>query len=218
MLDGIPFWARAAFLAGLMTLAGALDWFRHGRAATRPREYAFIWFTGLIGCLIGGATDLITSSLSSEYFVLGKGLAAGEGLAWRATLFGFQEGLSAGVIAGAICVYVSRRKSKSPPLGFVELSGLICRPVVCAAAGAVLLPLVARDSDPAGVLRQFYTTALALGLDEGVAAAQTRRCLQVWWIHTGLYAGLVAGLVWVVVAVARRRRTNAGRTKPEVAP
>ena len=200
MLERFPFWIRAACLAGLMVIGAVLDVCRHGRAATRHKEYAFIWFTGLIGCLMGGTTDLITSSISPYYFTIGKGLLGGEGFERRVAMFGVQEGLSAGVIAGAVCVYVSRRKSKFAPLGFGELLRRLWMPVFCAVAGSVLFPLVAGDSDPAG---------LALKLDAAALAWPFSRFLRVWWIHTGLYAGLLSGLFWLIGLVVRRRRAGA---------
>jgi hypothetical protein len=200
MLERFPFWQRAAFLAGLMILGAVVDLCRHGRAATRHKEYAFICLTGLIGCLAGAITDLMTSSISPDYFTVGKGLSGGEGFERRAALFGVQEGLSAGVIAGAICLYASRRKSRFPPLAFGPLLALLWMPLACGFAGALLLPLAAGHSDPAEV---------ALKLDGAVSAAHVPPFLRVWWTHTGLYAGLLAGVVWLIVVVLRRRRAGA---------
>jgi hypothetical protein len=202
MLARYPFWDRAAFLAGLMVVVAALDLLRHGRAATRYKEYAFIWLTGLMGGLAGGTADLITSSISPGYFTLGKGLLGGDGFKLRVALFGLQEGLSAGVIAGAVCLYVSRRKSKYAPLGFGGLLRLLWIPILGAMAGSLLFPLAAGRSDPAG---------LALNLDGALPAAQVLLFLRVWWIHTGLYAGLLAGLLCLIaVTLSRRKAAGAG--------
>lgn len=200
MFEHFPFWNRAALLAGLMLVGAAVDRWRHGEAANRHKEYGFIWLTGIIGCLAGGINDLITSSISPDYFILGKGLAGGEGFRLRAVLFGVQEGLSAGVIAGAICVYVARGGSKRPPVEFNFLFRLLGRPICCAAAGALLVPVLAGHYDPAG---------LALKMSE-TEQAQTivPAFLRVWWIHTGLYAGLLAGVLWMVAAIMVKRRRS----------
>lgn len=200
MLERFPFWNRAAFLAGLMVIGAVVDLCRRGQAATRHKEYAFIWFTGLIGCLVGGTTDLITSSISGDYFTIGKGLSREDGFELRVAMFGIKQGLSAGVIAGAVCVYVSRRKSRYAPLDFGELLRLLWMPVICAVAGSVLLPLAAGGSDPAG---------LDLKLEGALLVWPFSRFLRVWWIHTGLYGGLLAGLLWLIVVVVRRRRAGA---------
>jgi hypothetical protein len=202
MLARYPFWYRAAFLAGLMVIGAVLDLRRHGRAAARYKEYAFIWLTGLIGCLAGGTTDLLTSSISPGYFTLGKGLLDGEGFKLRVALFGIQEGLSAGVIAGAVFLYAGRRKCGLAPLGFGEMAGLLWIPMAGAIAGALLLPLAAGGSDPAG---------LALKMDGALLAGEAVPFVRVWWIHTGLYGGLLAGLLWLIRVVVRRRRAGARR-------
>jgi hypothetical protein len=200
MPEHFPFWDRAACLAGLMILLAVADLCRHGRAATRHKEYAFIFLTGLIGCLAGIVTDLITSSISPDYFTVGKDVLGGAGFARRVAMFGLKQGLSAGVIAGAVSLYVSRRKSKSPPLAFGSLLGLLWMPMACGLAGALLLPLTAGRSDPAG---------LALKLDGAIATAQVPPFLKVWWIHTGLYGGLLAGVIWLAVVATRRRTAGA---------
>jgi hypothetical protein len=197
MLQRYPFWDRAAFLGGLMVVAAAFDLWRYGKAATRYKEYSFIWFTGLLGGIVGGIADLATSSISPDYFTLGKGLSGGEGFLLRAVMFGIREGISAGVIAGAISVYVSRKKSRFGPLGFGELLGLLWMPAACAVAGGLALPLVAGHSDPA---------ELIFKLAGDLSPAQTARFLRVWWIHIGLYGGLLAGLIWLIWVVGKRRR------------
>ena len=198
MLEQFPFWDRAALLAGLMVVGAAVEWWKRGRAATRYKEYGFIWLTGFIGCLVGGANDFITSSVSPGYFVVGKGLAPGDEFHLRAVIFGVQEGLSAGVVAGAICVYVARRKSRQPPLGFDKVLGQLWKPVICAVVGALLVPLLVGGTDPA---------KLAARLSEaGENAAMIPAFLRVWWIHTGLYAGLLAGLIWLIAAVLLARK------------
>ena len=184
-----------------MTVAAGVDFCRHGRLATRHKEYAFIWLAGFIGCLIGGVNDLITASISPEYFSAGKGLPDGQGLELRAAIFGVQEGLSAGVIGGAVCLYASRRKTRVAPLGFGRMLRLIWMPAGGAVVGAVLLPLIASRFDPLG---------LAAKLDGIIADGAIVQFRRVWWIHTGLYSGLAAGLAALIVTVLKLRRTTPG--------
>ena len=198
MQERFPFSYRAGLLAVLMAVAAGVDFWRHGRSAARYKEYLFIWLAGFIGCVMGGVNDLITSSISPEYFSLGKGLPGGEALNLRAAIYGLKEGLSAGVIAGAVCVYVARGKAAVPPLCFGGMLRLLWMPAAGAVVGAVLLPLIARHFDPAG---------LAARLDGIIAAEPILRFRRVWWIHTGLYSGAVAGLLDMVLAVWKLRRT-----------
>jgi hypothetical protein len=197
MQERFPFSYRAGLLAGLMAIAAGVDLCRHGRSATRYKEYLFVWLAGFIGCLIGGANDLITSSISPDYFSLGKGLPGGAALKLRAAIYGIQEGLSAGIISGAVCVYASRGKTAVPPLCFGRMLRLLWLPAGGAVAGAVLLPLIASRFDP---------MRLAAKLDGIIAAGPIVQFRRVWWIHTGLYSGLAAGLLALVVLVLKLRR------------
>jgi len=197
MQERFPFLYRAALLAVLMAIAAGVDFWRHGRTAARYQEYLFIWLAGFIGCVMGGVNDLITSSISPEYFSLGKGLPGGDALNLRAAIYGLKEGLSAGVIAGAVCVYAGRGKAAVPPLCFGGMLRLLWMPAAGAVVGAVLLPLIVRRFDPMG---------LAARLEGIIAAEPILRFRRVWWIHTGLYSGAVAGLLALVVSALRLRR------------
>ena len=198
MQERFPFPYRGGLLAVLMAIAAGVEFWRHGRSATRYKEYLFIWLAGSIGCVMGGVNDLITSSISPEYFSMGKGLPDGEALSLRAIIYGLKEGLSAGVIGGAVCVYASRGRATVPPLCFGGMLRLLWMPAAGAVVGAVLLPLLAGRFDPAG---------LAARLDGILAAGPILRFRRVWWIHTGLYSGAVAGLLAMVLAVWKLRRS-----------
>ncbi len=74
------FLLRVALLAGFLLVVALVDFYRHGARATRYREYGFIIVTGLLGAVFGFVNDMITSSVSPEYFIFGKGLEDGPDL------------------------------------------------------------------------------------------------------------------------------------------
>lgn len=80
------FGARVTCLLVLMALVILVDLARNHSNATRHREYGFILLAGVVAALVGFVNDLITSSISPEFFVYGKGLAAGNGLRLQAGL------------------------------------------------------------------------------------------------------------------------------------
>lgn len=197
MTETIPYWSRILVLLLLISLSGGIDWYRHGPKATKPQEYAFVILTGVIGSLFGLFNDLITASISPEYFILGKGLAPGNGLTMRATILGMKAGFSAGAIAGAICLYASSRRCRLPALPYRSLLELLWRPVVLAATTAFIFALFFRQYDPLN-----FSGELADVLD----SQQIQRFLLVWWMHLGLYLSLLVSVPWMVVDITRLRR------------
>src|SRR2546426_1135896 len=83
---------RCLLLVSLMALVAVVDLLRNRSQATRWREYAFILAFGGAGALVGMAVDSITSSVSRDYFIVGKGVAAGPTF--------MKEMLSVGACAG----------------------------------------------------------------------------------------------------------------------
>lgn len=193
MLERFPFPYRVALLLGLMTVAAAVDYWRRGSEAQRYREYGFICIAGVLGGLVGFANDYVTCSISPDYFTLGKGLEAGDGLRWRAAAYGLKAGLTAGIIGGAVCMFV---RPANPPFSLEQMRAWL-KALWIPVAGAILLglvlPIVAAGWDP---LR------LSASLESLLNGEQIDRFRRVWWIHLGLYAGLAIGLA---VMILRRK-------------
>ncbi len=189
MPDRFPFYYRVALLVGLMALAAGVDFWRHGREASKYREYGFILVAGMAGGLVGFVNDCITSSISPEYFILGKGLEAGEDLRLQAGEYGLREGLSAGVIGGAVCLFAATRKCRFSPERAGRMLQRLWMPILGAILVGLALPVIAGGWDPAG---------LSARLESALKAEQIARFRRVWWIHTGLYAGLVVGLAAMI--------------------
>ena len=190
MLDTFPFFDRVVLLVGLMTVAVTVDFWRHGRQASRYREYSFIWIAGILGGVVGFANDCATSSISQEYFILGKGLEPGNDLRLRAGMYGFKAGLSAGIVGGAVCLFACARNASFSTEQMRRLLQALWMPVVGAVLLGLALPIMVGEFDP---------FRLSAHLDSLLNADQIIRFRKVWWIHTGLYAGLVVGLAAMII-------------------
>jgi hypothetical protein len=173
-----------------MTVAAAVDFWRRGTEAARYREYGFIWIAGILGGLVGFANDCVTSTISPDYFTLGKGLEPGNDLRWRAGIYGLQAGLSAGIIGGAVCVFVRARNSPFSKEQMRRLLLSLWMPVAAAVLFGLALPIIAGGFDPLG---------LSARLGDLINAQQIGQFRRVWWIHTGLYAGLILGLAAMLI-------------------
>ena len=203
-IEDIPFWARVAALISLMAAMAGLELARYGKSATRWREYTFILGAGVAAGLLGSMNDLLTSSISPDYFILGKGLPADN--LWRnAAALGLQAGFSAGVVAGALCVYAATRTSAHPPLVLDKLILFAWRPLALAVGLAALFLGLLSGLDPMDITTTF--TPL-------LESPQISLLLKVWWIHCGLYAGLIAGVAWIVADVTRQRRCSTVAREP----
>jgi hypothetical protein len=198
MIERFPFYYRVGLLVGLMAVVAGVDFWRHGREGSKYREYGFVLMAGMAGALAGFVNDWITSSISPDYFILGKGLEAGDDLRLRAGVFGLKTGLSAGIIGGAVCLFAAARKSGFPPEQARAMLQALWMPVLGAVLLGVTLPVIAGGFDPVG---------LSARLDAVLKAEQIARFRLVWWIHTGLYAGLAAGLAAMIV------RTKGGKNE-----
>jgi ABC-type cobalt transport system substrate-binding protein len=207
MPDHFPFSYRIALLLGLMLVVSLVDYHRNGARAVKFREYGFVIIAGVVGAMVGFVNDLITSSISPDYFILGKGLEESPDLQVQSGLFGLQVGFSAGVIGGAVCLYASRRKSAHPPAKFSSLFRLLWMPVAGAILGGIALPLGFSKFDPVRFSAQ---------LEPLLSAGRISRFRQVWWTHIGLYAGMVVGLAAMILCAAKERKNPA--RKPSCSP
>lgn len=200
MIETVPYGCRIALLLLVMSLVAAIDWLWNRRNATKWKEYGFVVFSGIVGTVFGFLNDLITSSISPEYFIFGKGLDPGEGLPLRAVFLGMQAGFSAGAIAGAICLYASTRNDGRPPLAYRRLLGFLWRPVALAPATAIVLAF----------FRRFDPLGLSIQLDGILDSQRMERFLMVWRIHAGVYLGLLVGVVWIIRDIGGVRKKTTG--------
>jgi hypothetical protein len=187
------FW-RLVVLVVLMAIVAWIDWRRHGANAVKWREYSFLWIAGLLGSLIGMLLDNITATLSPDFFVLGKGIAAGEGFRLRVTYFGFHAGLLAGVVLGGVYLLANNRKPDRKSLSLTQLFRFAIYPIM----GALLLmpiisPLIC------------YCNPFGVGSDLGFTPPQQRWFLAVLGINVAGYLGGLAGTVWGVLKIRRAR-------------
>jgi hypothetical protein len=201
-----PFLYRLWLLLGLMAAVGGFDYWRNRAQAAKPREYGFLLIAGLLGALLGWANDLITSSISPEYFTMGKGLAEGNDLRWRAGLFGLKEGFSAGIVGGAICLFACARKSPFSPAQARRLIVGLWMPLLGAVLTGLALPRIAGHFDPLG-----FSASLNSLLDAG----QLARFRHVWWTHTGLYAGTLVGLAAMILRGQAGANGQTNRDHPQ---
>jgi hypothetical protein len=203
-------------IAGLAIFSalGIADLVKHGRTATRWREYGVLAIAAAAAIGYGIVNDLITSSISWEYFYYGKELKQVLGpvippdmsrLLWQAALVGVKATWSAGLIFGVALLLANNpwRGGRLPRLRNRELVRLLPMILLTAATLGVVF----------GTLGYFgHLTFLSEDFKEmwQTDYYRPRRFMCTWGIHLGGYLG---GLVGTVIAMAivflRRRRMAA---------
>ena len=181
----VSFLARLGVLLVVLGAILAWDYRRHGAKGTRWREYLFLVAVGLLGAGIGVAHDLVTSSISEDYFVIGKGMNKGVGFRSSVIELGAHAGFLAAVVG-------------TSPLSLGRLARLVWKPLVCALLGAAVLGGLATAVPPDGALRLEFV--------RGLSMPERARFVRVWGIHIGVYGGLLLGLVWGVLSIRSCRR------------
>lgn len=201
---------RIAVGVSIFAVLAALDYRANRHHATRWREYLFLLLC--VACAIGYGivNDLVTSRISVEYFLFGKGVAervsadvAANPEAHRAVLdreamrIGALATWSAGLLAGA-ALLITNTLGARPRLRMrqmLRLVGVVALP-------AVVLAAIGGWVGSVGVFARFSDD-----FREMVARDEMRpaRFMTVFGIHLGGYVGAVLGLILACCLLWRRR-------------
>ena len=202
---GLAFELRFALLLGLAALVAGVDRLRHGAEARKWREYALLLACGLTGAAFGALFDQLTVTISSDYFLFGKGVVPGSlGMRGAVARLGAQAGLFAGLVScGGLLLAGGAR---IPPGVEPELWRRALRPLPFALLGALLFGPLTALLDPWS-----RTPELVAELELDVAGC--RRFLAVQGAHFGLYLGAVIGLFDAIRRL--RRDLQAGEFKAD---
>lgn len=189
-MSDLPYSYRLLALALAVSLLVLYDRRHPPEHRHRHLEYFFLLTVGAAGALFGLVNDAITSSISPDYFVAGKGLPAGPGLRSEAMVLGAQAGFSASVIGAGILLVVNRRRH--------AVSQLYRH-----AAWAFALNTLSGIG--LGFVQHRFGWIELAEWTQLLPAGGRQGFRTVWCTHLGVYAGGLAGLV---VACVRVRRTS----------
>jgi hypothetical protein len=162
----------------------------------RLREYLVLLAGGLIAGVAGALFDQVTATISPEYFLEGKGLAASAlpfrlAVAWT----GFRGGLPLGALVTGVGLV---RAGKSARFSWRTW---LSRMAATLAAALVLCPVFMAALDPLGV-REASSSEWS-----GDVATRYLLC---WGLHVGAYLGTIIGLFVPDRPHGRRGSTGTG--------
>ena len=197
----------AAGAAIFLTLA-LLDLRRRGHHATRWREYLFLLAVTALALLYGILNDLLTSSISWEYFYYGKDLAEILGpttppdslpLHLQAALVGLKATWSAGLLLGVVLLLANNPSQRFPQLLyrhlFRTLPLIILVTLLFSALTGLLGYLNMIPFMPANMTDLLQSTAI-----------RPQPFLAVFGIHLGAYLGLVLSTIITLHKIRLTRR------------
>jgi hypothetical protein len=185
---------------------------RHGRRATRWREYLFLLAAVAVAMTYGVINDQITSRLSWEYFYYGKGLDALLGprtppdlarLSWEAAKIGMKATWTVGLIIGVALLIANNPSLNRPRLRYAQLITRMLLILLCTIAFAVALGA----AGGAGWFPWLLDDAQEILHHDH---PRVTRFLLVYGIHLGGYAGGLVGTIAAVISIRRQRHGGAG--------
>jgi hypothetical protein len=202
---------RVAMGIAILSMLAIGDLRRNGHNATRWREYLFLLLCVVAALVYGIVNDLITSTISWEYFCYGKELYPAVvhdlppdpvKLHIAAMLIGMKATWTAGLIIGVALLVANNPRADRPQLAYGILSKMLlliaCAAILCACT----MGIAGRFGWLAWISSDF---AELVRMD----AMRPARFIAVFGIHLGGYLGGITGTIAAVVATLSRRKRQA---------
>ena len=200
--------ARVLIGMAIFTAFAVVDLCRHGRQAHRWREYLFLLVAVAAAMAYGVLNDVLTSSISWEYFYFGKGLDETLGqqvppnmpaLRWQAALVGLKATWTAGLIIGVALLIANNPRRNRPQLPYRSLYRLLPLVILATAAFAAITGFAGYR----GWLVGLSSDMQSIATDPLFGPA---RFMCVWGIHLGGYVGGAIATAAAVIWIVRARR------------
>lgn len=172
-------------LAGILVLSFLAygDWKKHPNDPTRLKEYLYLLTSVLLTLSYAVIHDLITVTISPEYFIAGKGIPPGPNFYWRVCWLAIRGSYWVGLIIGVTFLIANNPSKKWQKLPYPILYRQMFIPVGCA---LILAPIFGAlfSADAFGHMKE------VMG-----AVDFPDKFVLVWGIHHGSYLGGLVGLL-----------------------
>ena len=191
----IYFSLKYRIIAGLMFFAtlGILDLIKNPQNPKRLKEYGFLFSIVGITMLYGLLHDYITSTISPDYFVLGKGIEnATEGFNKDVAILALKATWSAGLAIGVAFLLANNPSKVKPQLKYKTLYQLLIYPLLLSVSAAIVL----------GIIFNLVVLNFSSPENDLLSPQSYKLFMTVWGIHIGSYAG---GLLGIIVGIVRIR-------------
>ncbi|MGD0463029.1 MAG: hypothetical protein ABSB74_11145 [Tepidisphaeraceae bacterium] len=196
---------------GILMVLALTDLLRHGRDATRWREYAFLVLCTAVAMFYGIVNDQITSRISWEYFYYGKDLAPIIGsdtppnpnaLQWQAARIGAAATWWAGLVIGAAMLIANNPSPRHRQLSYARLIARL----------PGIMGIVALTAIVVGIAGHYYLLNWISQDFRDLTADhmwRPRRFMTTYGIHLGGYFGGAIAVVCSVIGILEERCKSA---------
>ena len=181
---------------GVVVFVGlaAADLARRGREATRWKEYLFLASATAAAMAYGLANDMITVTISPEYFLHHEGLPLETpNVRALAAVVALKATWSVGLVLGVAMLLANNPSKRWPQLPYRRMYPKLLCPFLAAGALALL--------GGASAWCGWFDGPLGI-----IDAANSGPIFCVYYAHLGAYLGGLAGGIAAVVAIRRQRR------------
>jgi hypothetical protein len=203
-------YTRIAAGCSIFAFLATIDLFRHGRSATRWREYSFLLLAVGLAMAYGAINDAIASHISWEYFYYGKGISQQLGptvppdpgaLQSAAIGVGLKATWSAGLIVGVALLIANNPRTNRPRLPYRTLIAMLISIFVTAAIGAASGSLLGNR----GALAWTNSDIAAIARDN---LFRPIRFMSAYGMNLGGYAGGLLATASAITWITARRKSG----------
>jgi hypothetical protein len=196
--DDPTFAIRLVLGLSALSVLAIVDLVRHPHNPTRAKEYGFLFAVTGAAMAYGVLHDIVTYSISWEYFAVGKNVPeAADGFGWSVIRLALMASWSAGLFVGLVLLIANNPRSGLHKLAYRRLARKLLWPLGGTVGASVICGVVGMAFAPTLVMR--------LGLDD-LRLHDPHSFVIVSSIHAGTYLGGIAGVVVAVVAVRCERK------------
>lgn len=182
-----PLHWRIVAVAAYFLVQGIRDWKTNPKNPLRAKEYLFLLGATSLAIVFGIVHDAITSRISQEYFIVGKGLNPGPEFNISVLKLAVKASYSPGLIIGMSYLALNNPSPTRPKVTYLTLFKLLSAPIL----GAILCAVLG-----------FFVLWSSLHTDRSVSIA----FVKVHSIHIGTYIGGALG--WIVGMLLLRKQRN----------
>lgn len=189
-----PLKFRIPFGLSVFLMLAIIDFKKYGWKSERLREYAFLIYCVGLAVFYGIINDFVTSKISPEYFIIGKGIKSGDDFDARVAWLAVQGSYWVGLLLGIILLVANNRYKDYPRLSILRLKFYPILPFLFAIFLSIMMYFYGHESLQ----------------DDATGLKDATSFYAVMNIHKGAYLGsLIGGILAILILALKRIRLKA---------